>query len=52
MITSDCHMHTSFSTDSSTAPEAMVEGALEKGLKARNWGRMLFCLMWMHIFKN
>ena len=34
MITSDCHMHTSFSTDSSTAPEAMVEGALEKGLKA------------------
>lgn len=34
MITSDCHMHTSFSTDSSTAPEAMVESALEKGLKA------------------
>lgn len=34
MITSDCHMHTSFSTDSSTAPETMVEGAIEKGLRA------------------
>lgn len=33
MITSDCHMHTAFSTDSSTPPEAMIEGALEKGLE-------------------
>lgn len=33
MITSDFHMHTSFSTDSDTAPEAMVKGALEKRLK-------------------
>ncbi len=34
MITSDCHMHTSFSTDSGTVPEAMVEGAIEKGLRS------------------
>lgn len=34
MIRSDCHMHTSFSSDSSTLPEAMLEGALEKGLGA------------------
>ena len=33
MITSDFHMHTSFSTDSDTDPEAMVRGALEKGLQ-------------------
>lgn len=32
MITSDCHMHTAFSTDSITPPEAMIEGALKKGL--------------------
>ena len=34
MITSDCHMHTAFSTDSGTPPEAMLEGALKKGLRA------------------
>lgn len=34
MITSDCHMHTAFSTDSSSAPEAMVEAAIEKGLRS------------------
>ncbi len=33
MIISDCHMHTAFSTDSVTPPEAMIEGALEKGLR-------------------
>lgn len=32
MITSDFHMHTSFSTDSDAAPESMIEGALKKGL--------------------
>ena len=25
MITSDCHMHTSFSTDSSATPETMLD---------------------------
>lgn len=32
MILSDCHMHTSFSTDSKAAPEEMVKGAITKGL--------------------
>ncbi len=34
MITSDCHMHTEFSTDCDTPVREMVEGALKKGLKA------------------
>lgn len=33
MIASDFHMHTCFSTDSDATPEAMVEGAIKKGLK-------------------
>lgn len=34
MITSDFHMHPSFSTDSSSAPEAMVKAAVGQGLSA------------------
>lgn len=34
MILSDCHMHTSFSTDSESDPQEMVKGAIEKGLAA------------------
>ena len=33
MILSDIHMHTSFSSDSDTPMESMIQGALEKGLK-------------------
>lgn len=33
MITSDCHMHTEFSTDSDTPVRDMVEGAIAKGMK-------------------
>jgi len=29
----DCHLHTSFSPDSDTAPEALIERAIELGLK-------------------
>lgn len=32
MITADFHMHTSFSTDSQSAPEEMIEAAISKGL--------------------
>lgn len=30
----DCHMHTNFSTDAKASPEEMIEGAIQKGLKA------------------
>ena len=30
---SDFHMHTNFSTDSDSAPEQMIEGAIQKGLQ-------------------
>lgn len=33
MPLSDCHMHTSFSTDSKSSPREMVKGAIEKGLE-------------------
>lgn len=33
MITSDCHMHTRFSTDSESLVREMIEGAMKKGLK-------------------
>ncbi len=33
MITSDFHMHTSYSTDSDTPPEEMIKGSINKGLK-------------------
>ncbi len=32
MITTDCHTHTKFSSDSNTAPEDQIIAALEKGL--------------------
>ena len=33
MIKADFHMHTSFSSDSETMPEKMVEEAIRMGLK-------------------
>lgn len=33
MIISDIHMHSSFSTDSETPMESMIQGAIKKGLK-------------------
>ena len=32
MITSDIHMHSSFSTDSDSPMEAMIQGAIARGL--------------------
>lgn len=32
-VTADYHMHTSFSTDSKAAPEDMIKGSIDKGLK-------------------
>ena len=32
MITSDIHMHSSFSTDSESPMENMIQGAIDKGL--------------------
>ncbi len=34
MISSDFHMHTSYSTDSTALPEEMVKGAIQKGLRS------------------
>ncbi len=34
MIHTDAHMHTSFSIDSESTPEEMIQGAIQKGLKA------------------
>lgn len=34
MFYSDCHMHTSFSTDSDTPPREMIEGAIAKGMES------------------
>ena len=33
MVTSDFHMHTSFSTDGKSSPEEMIQGAVKKGLE-------------------
>ena len=33
MINADFHTHTSFSTDSKSSPESMIEAAIAKGLK-------------------
>ncbi len=32
MITADCHLHTTFSTDGESAPEDMIKKGIEKGL--------------------
>ena len=34
MITADCHLHTTFSTDGESAPEDMIKKGIEKGLTA------------------